>query len=96
MMISSICLRKVGAKTNVAGVTVGPLSKFLEERGIQPMRVPGPALKLLNRAQRMLGMTRYHAGFHPRRLYYSLVLDDSRFEKIFRANMDRVEALADE
>ena len=41
-------------------------------------------------------MTRYHAGFHPRRLYYSLVLDDSRFEKIFRANMDRVEALADE
>lgn len=81
---------------NVAGVTVGPLSKFLEERGIQPMRVPGPALKLLNRAQRMLGMTRYHAGFHPRRLYYSLVLDDSRFEKIFRANMDRVEALADE
>ncbi len=80
---------------NVAGVTVGPLSKFLEERGIQPMRVPGPALKLLNRAQRILGMTRFHAGFHPRRLYYSLVLDDSRFEKIFRANIERVPALAE-
>ncbi len=75
---------------NVAGVTVGPLSKFLEERGIAPLRVPGPALKLLNRAQRLLGMTRYHAGFHPRRLYYSLVLDDSRFEKIFRAHQNRV------
>jgi UDP-glucose 4-epimerase len=75
---------------NVAGITVGPLSKFLEERGIKPVRVPGPALGLVNRAQRLLGMTRYHAGFHPRRLFYSLVLDDSRFEKIFRANMARV------
>jgi nucleoside-diphosphate-sugar epimerase len=71
---------------NLAGVTVGPLSKFLEERGIKPMRVPGPALKMVNRAQRLFGMTRYHAGFHPKRLFYSLVLDDSRFEKIFRAN----------
>ncbi len=78
---------------NVAGVTVGPLSKFLEERGLQPMRVPGPALKLLNRAQRILGMTRYHANFHPRRLFYSLVLDDARFEKIFRNNQERVPSL---
>lgn len=75
---------------NVAGVTVGPLSKFMEERGITPIRVPGPALKLFNRTQRLLGLTRYHAGFHPKRLYYSLVLDDSRFEKIFRANESRV------
>jgi UDP-glucose 4-epimerase len=75
---------------NVAGLTVGPLSKFLDERGIRPIRVPGPTLKLFNRVQRMLGMTRYHAGFHPRRLYYSLVLDDSRFDKIFRGNAERV------
>jgi nucleoside-diphosphate-sugar epimerase len=78
---------------NVAGVTVGPLSKFMEERGIKPMRVPGPALRAVNRAQRLLGMTRFHAGFHPHRLFYSLVLDDSRFEKIFRAHADRVQAL---
>ncbi len=78
---------------NVAGVTVGPLSKFIEERGLQPLRVPGPALRLLNRAQRILGKTRYHATFNPGRLYYSLVLDDSRFEKIFRANRERVPAL---
>lgn len=76
---------------NVAGVTVGPLSKFLEERGLKPVRVPGPALRLLNRAQRMLGMTRYHADFHPKRLFYSLVLDDTRFEKIFRSNAHRLE-----
>ena len=76
---------------NVAGVTVGPLSKFLDERGIKPVSVPGPALRLFNRAQRVLGMTRYHAGFHPRRLFYSLVLDDNRFEKIFRANAHRAE-----
>ncbi|MEM6989304.1 MAG: NAD-dependent epimerase/dehydratase family protein [Myxococcota bacterium] len=79
---------------NMAGTTVGPLSKFLDERGIKPMRVPGPALKLLNRAQRVLGMTRYHAGFHPRRLFYSLVLDDAKFERVFRANAQRVHALA--
>lgn len=78
---------------NSAGVTVGPLSKFLSERGIKAIRVPGPALKLINRAQRLLGMTRYHAGFHPRRLFYSLVLDDTRFEKIFRANAFRVPSL---
>ena len=75
---------------NVAGVTVGPLSKFLDERGIKPVRVPGPALRVFNRAQRLLGMTRYHAGFHPKRLFYSLVLDDTRFEKIFRSNSQQV------
>lgn len=78
---------------NLAGVTVGPLSKFLEERGIRPIRVPGPALGVVNKLQRMLGMTRYHAGFHPKRLYFSLVLDDARFEKIFRANAEKVIAL---
>ena len=76
---------------NIAGVTVGPLSKFLEERGLKPLRVPGPALRVLNRAQRILGMTRYHADFHPKRLFYSLVLDDTRFEKIFRSNAHRLE-----
>jgi hypothetical protein len=55
--------------------------------------VPGPALKLANRLQRALGMTRYHAGFHPKRLYYSLVLDDSKFERMFRAHAHRVLAL---
>jgi hypothetical protein len=50
-------------------------------------------LRAVNRAQRLLGMTRFHAGFHPHRLFYSLVLDDSRFEKIFRAHADRVQAL---
>ncbi len=78
---------------NVAGSTIGPLSRFLEERGIQPVRVPGPALKLANRLQRVLGMTRYHAGFHPKRLYYSLVLDDSKFERMFRAHAHKVLAL---
>ena len=79
---------------NVAGKTVGPLSKFLEERGIRARRVPGPALQAVNRLQRMLGMTRYHAGFHPKRLYYSLVLDDSKFERVFRAHADKVAAVA--
>jgi hypothetical protein len=79
---------------NLAGVTVAPLSKFLEERGIRPIRVPGPALGVVNRFQRMLGMTRYHAGFHPKRLYFSLVLDDSRFDRIFRANADGVAAVS--
>lgn len=79
---------------NLAGVTVAPLSKFLEERGIRPIRVPGPALGVVNRFQRMMGMTRYHAGFHPKRLYFSLVLDDSRFDRIFRANADGVAAVA--
>ncbi|MFO0634332.1 MAG: hypothetical protein U0168_15915 [Nannocystaceae bacterium] len=46
----------------------------------------GPALGVVNRMQRILGMTRYHADFHPKRLYFSLVLDDSRSSRIFRAN----------
>jgi len=75
---------------NVAGATIGPLSRFFEERGIKPIRVPGPALKLANRLQRGLGMTRYHAAFHPKRLYYSLVLDDAKFERVFRANAEPV------
>lgn len=78
---------------NVAGNTIGPLSRFFEERGIKPIRVPGPALKLANRLQRVLSMTRYHAGFHPKRLYYSLVLDDGKFERLFRANAHHVHAL---
>ena len=71
---------------NVAGPTTGPLSRFLEERGIVPLRVPGPTLRAANKVQRMLGQTRYHAEYQPRRLFYSLVLDDSRFAKSFRAN----------
>ena len=71
---------------NVAGPTTGPLGRFLEERGIVPLRVPGPTLRAANKVQRMLGQTRYHAEYQPRRLFYSLVLDDSRFAKSFRAN----------
>ncbi len=78
---------------NVGGGTIGPLSRFFEERGIKPIRVPGPALRVANRLQRGLGMTRYHAGFHPKRLYFCLVLDDAKFERIFRANARRVLAL---
>jgi nucleoside-diphosphate-sugar epimerase len=92
-LMLAIFLRGKGV-FNVAGQTVGPLSKFLEERGIRPMRVPGPALRALNRLQRVLGMTRYHAGFHPKRLYYSLVLDDSKFERHFRAHASEVLALS--
>jgi len=79
---------------NVAGKTIGPLSRFLEERGIKPVRVPGPTLRAVNRAQRLMGSTRYHAGFHPKRLYYSLVLDDAKFGRVFRANARHVLALA--
>lgn len=75
---------------NVAGVSIGPLSRFMEERGIVPRRVPGPLLGTANRMQRVLGQTRYHAGFHPKRLYYSLVLDDSKFERTFRDHADLV------
>lgn len=70
---------------NVAGPTAGPLSRFLEERNIVPLRVPGPTLRAANKLQRMLGQTRYHAEYSPRRLYYSLVLDDTKFEKAFRS-----------
>jgi nucleoside-diphosphate-sugar epimerase len=69
---------------NVAGVTIGPLSRFLRERGIEPLRVPGPVVSLANRVQRLLGRTRFHAGFHSKRLHYSLVVEDARFEGAFR------------
>jgi nucleoside-diphosphate-sugar epimerase len=91
-LLLAIFLRGKGVY-NVAGKTVGPLSKFLEERGITPRRVPGPTLQAVNRVQRLLGMTRYHAGFHPKRLYYSLVLDDSKFERHFRAHAHKVRAV---
>ncbi len=70
---------------NLAGKTVGPLSRFFAERGIEPRRVPGPTLRITNKLHRMLGSTRYHAGFNPARLYYSLVLDDQRFDERFRS-----------
>jgi hypothetical protein len=92
-LVLSIFLHGKGVY-NLAGLTAGPLSKFLEERGITAIRVPGPTLGVVNRVQRMLGMTRYHSGFHPKRLYYSLVLDDTRFDKIFRTNADKVPTLA--
>ncbi|EDM78516.1 NAD-dependent epimerase/dehydratase [Plesiocystis pacifica SIR-1] len=69
---------------NVAGPSAGPLTRFLEARGVTPMRVPGPLLRSTNRLQRMVGQTRYHAEYQPKRLFYSLVLDDSRFEADFR------------
>ena len=69
---------------NVAGVTIGPLSRFLSERGIEPLRVPGPLLGLANRVQRLVGRTRFHAGFHSKRLHFSLVIEDARFEEAFR------------
>jgi hypothetical protein len=77
---------------NIAGPSAGPLSRFLEQRGITPMRVPGPLLRQANRVQRILGQTRYHAEYQPKRLFYSLVLDDSRFEEAYR----RYAALLDE
>jgi UDP-glucose 4-epimerase len=73
---------------NIAGPTAGPLSRFLEQRGIVPRRVPGPLLRQANRVQRMLGQTRYHAEYQPKRLFYSLVLDDSRFDAAFRKHAD--------
>lgn len=82
-ILLTIFLRGKGV-FNVAGDNAGPLSKFMEERGIEPLRIPGPMLRGLNRMQRWMGQTRYHAGFHPRRLYYSLVLDDGRFREQFR------------
>jgi nucleoside-diphosphate-sugar epimerase len=77
---------------NIAGPTAGPLSRFLEQRGVTPLRVPGPLLRQANRVQRMLGQTLYHAEYQPKRLFYSLVLDDSRFEAAYR----RHAALLDE
>lgn len=69
---------------NVAGPSAGPLTRFLEARGVVPLRVPGPLLRSTNRLQRIVGQTRYHAEYQPKRLFYSLVLDDSRFEAAFR------------
>lgn len=71
---------------NLSGPAAGPLSRFLEERGIEPRRVPSATLRAANRLQRALGQTRYHQGFHPKRLYYSLVLDDAKFHKLFRVS----------
>jgi nucleoside-diphosphate-sugar epimerase len=76
---------------NVAGPETGPMSRYLEERGIEPRRVPGPLLMPAIRAQRLMGKTRYHPEFHPHRLHYSLVLDDSRFSRIFRDNSHLLE-----
>ena len=77
---------------NVAGEEAGPMSRFLEARGIRAKRLPAAALLPAIRVQRMLGKTRYHPEFHPNRLQYSLVLDDSRFARIFRANAPRIES----
>lgn len=76
---------------NVAGPEAGPMSRYLEDRGITPRRIPSALLQRAMKAQRLLGKTRYHPEFHPHRLHYSLVLDDSRFERIFRANAKLVE-----
>ncbi len=88
-LLLAIFLRGKGVY-NVAGPRVGPLSRFMAERGVEPKRVPGPLLLPLNRLHRALGKTRYHAGFNPGRLYYSLVLDDSRFTRTFRAHASAV------
>ncbi len=73
---------------NVSGSAAGPLSSFLEEAGLEPLRLPGPALRAASRMQRAMGRSRYRAGFHPKRLYYSLVLDDARFDEVFRSRAD--------
>ena len=69
---------------NVAGPVVATLEGFMEARGIAPRRVPGPLLNAAGRVQRASGMSRYNQAFHPGRLYYSLVLDDARFDRCFR------------
>jgi len=79
---------------NVAGLEVGPLSRFLEQRGLSPRRVPGVALQAAQRAQRWMGRTRYHASVNPNRLYFSLVLDDARFERLFRSRRATLEPAA--
>ncbi len=89
-LLLSIMLRGKGVY-NVAGVSAGPLSALLRARGIEPRRVPGLMLRSANRLQRFLGQTRYHAEFHPRRLYFSLVLDDARFAGLFRANAEALD-----
>lgn len=71
---------------NVSGNAAGPLSKFMAARGITPSYVPGSLLRAANLVQRSVGQTRYNASFHPKRLYYSLVLDDSRFVETFRCH----------
>ncbi|TPV95304.1 MAG: NAD-dependent epimerase/dehydratase family protein [Myxococcales bacterium FL481] len=68
---------------NVAGATTATLSSLLDAHGVRPRRVPGFALRAINRTQRFLGQTRYHAEYHPGRLHYGLVLDDARFHHVF-------------
>lgn len=75
---------------NVSGPSAGPLSRFLEEADLEPQRVPGPVLRAASGLQRAAGRSRYRAGFHPKRLYYSLVLDDRRFDDVFRSYADAV------
>ena len=81
---------------NIAGPEAGPLSRFFETRGIHPLRVPGPLLLRANRLQRALGQSRYHAEYQPKRLFYSLVLDDSRFDQGFRTPARALGLLAGE
>jgi UDP-glucose 4-epimerase len=69
---------------NVAGPVVATLEGFMEARGISPQRVPGPLLTAAGRVQRVAGRSRYNQAFHPGRLFYSLVLDDTRFDRCFR------------
>lgn len=88
-LMLAIFLRGKGVY-NVAGVTIGPMSRFLRERGIEPLRVPGPLIGLANRVQRLLGRTRFHADVHTKRLHFSLVVEDARFEETFRRHADLV------
>lgn len=85
-LASAICLaalRHGKGVFNVAGAEIRTLSSLLDAHGVSPRRVPGPALRAVNRVQRFLGQTRYHAEYHPGRLHYGLVLDDSRFRRVF-------------
>lgn len=76
---------------NIAGPEAGPMSRYLEARGIEVKRLPGMLLMPAIRLQRWLGRTRYHPEFHPNRLHFSLVLDDTRFTRIFRSNAHLLE-----
>ena len=66
---------------NVAGPDVAPLSEFCRLNGRPSLPLPPPALRWVNRVQRVLRMTSCDLSTTPRWLKYPCVLDTTRIER---------------
>lgn len=79
----SLAKREISGVFNVVGKETGPLSAIARANGTRTLGLPGSAaLRLFNRAQRLVGASQFYYEADPSRLQFSCMLDGRKAKRV--------------